>query len=77
MRNITFHCDAFEDFTNWAARDEKVFERLKRLIVETARDPFGGIGKPEPLKHELKAVGPVELQTSTGLFIASQMKASS
>jgi toxin YoeB len=32
----------------------KPFERLNRLIVETARTPFAGIGKPEPLKPELK-----------------------
>ena len=45
---------AFRDYTNWVTRDPKLFERLTRLIVETLRDPFGGIGKPEPLKHELK-----------------------
>ena len=37
----------------WALRDKKVFERLRRLIAETARTPFTGIGKPEPLKREL------------------------
>jgi toxin YoeB len=54
MRTVTFQSDAFADFTDWAARDPKLFERLTRLIVETARDPFQGIGKPEPLRHELK-----------------------
>ena len=34
--------------------DKKLFERLQRLIVETARDPFVGVGKPEPLKGELR-----------------------
>ncbi len=28
--------------------------RIGDLLKETARDPFGGIGKPEPLKHEFK-----------------------
>ncbi|MDQ5844874.1 MAG: Txe/YoeB family addiction module toxin [Acidobacteriota bacterium] len=37
----------------WALGDKKTFERLKRLITETARNPFAGIGKPEPLKREL------------------------
>jgi toxin YoeB len=54
VRTVAFHTDAFEQFTAWAAEDKKMFERITRLIVETAREPFAGIGKPEPLKHELK-----------------------
>jgi toxin YoeB len=54
MRTVAFHADAFADFTNWATRDPRVFERLTRLISETAKDPFSGIGKPEPLRHQLK-----------------------
>jgi toxin YoeB len=54
MRRIAFHKDAWEDFTNWHSQDRKIFERIVRIINETARDPFTGIGKPEPLRHELK-----------------------
>jgi toxin YoeB len=54
MRIIAFHQAAFEQYSDWALRDKKTFERLNRLIVETARTPFAGIGKPEPLKRELK-----------------------
>lgn len=54
MRIIAFHQKAFEQYNDWATRDRKTFERLKRLISETARTPFEGIGKPEPLKRELK-----------------------
>jgi toxin YoeB len=54
MRTITFHAQAWEDFRGWAEQDPKVFARLVRLISETAKEPFGGIGKPEPLKHQLK-----------------------
>jgi len=43
----------FEQYSEWALDDKKTFERIRRLIVETARDPFLGIGKPEPLKGEL------------------------
>ena len=53
MRTIAFHQLAFDQYSEWALRDKKVFERLKRLITETARTPFAGIGKPEPLKREL------------------------
>jgi toxin YoeB len=54
MRIIAFHQSAFEQYNEWALSDKKAFERLKRLIAETARTPFAGIGKPEPLKRELK-----------------------
>ena len=54
MRVVTFHNDAFDDYTNWAKTDAKLFERIHRLIIETARNPFSGIGKPEPLKAELR-----------------------
>ena len=54
MRQVHFHQEAFAQFTNWSAEDPKLFERLTRLIIEAARSPFEGIGKPEPLKHQLK-----------------------
>jgi toxin YoeB len=54
MRNVVFQNQAWEDYTGWAKEDTKIFERLTRLIGDTAKDPFGGIGKPEPLKHNLK-----------------------
>ena len=54
MRKVAFHSEAFEQFTDWGKQDSQVFERLTRLIKEAARDPFGGIGKPEALKHDLK-----------------------
>ncbi len=54
MRTVAFHAEAFGQFTEWAKTDPKLFERLVRLITETARDPFMGIGKPEPLRHQLK-----------------------
>jgi len=53
MRKIAFHQSAFEQYNEWALKDRKTFERLRRLIIETARRPFAGIGKPEPLKREL------------------------
>ena len=54
MRNITFTPDAFEDFTNWAKQDKKIYCEIISLINDALRQPFTGLGKPEPLKHELK-----------------------
>ncbi|HMS38850.1 MAG TPA: Txe/YoeB family addiction module toxin [Pyrinomonadaceae bacterium] len=54
MRLITFHQKVFEDFGNWAKTDRKLFERICRIINETAKNPFDGIGKPEPLKGDFQ-----------------------
>ncbi len=52
-RSLEFDSDAFEDLAYWVNHDRKKALRVMRLIQETQTDPFGGIGKPEPLKHEL------------------------
>jgi toxin YoeB len=54
VRLIAFHQTAFDDYSGRAKTDKKLFERIRRLIIETAKSPFEGPGKPEPLKHELK-----------------------
>ncbi len=54
MRNITFTPKAFEDFNNWAIQDKKTSRKIITLINDILRQPFTGLGKPEPLKHELK-----------------------
>jgi len=54
MRQIAFEKSAFEDFTAWATTDKKIYERLVALILDILRQPFSGLGKPEPLRHELR-----------------------
>ncbi|MDR1187824.1 MAG: Txe/YoeB family addiction module toxin [Bifidobacteriaceae bacterium] len=49
---LTFTDDGWEDYTYWATRDRKMLVRLNKLIEDTRRHPFSGIGKPEPLKHD-------------------------
>lgn len=44
---------AWEDYLYWQKRDRKLVERINKLIEATSRDPYVGIGKPEPLKHAL------------------------
>jgi toxin YoeB len=53
VRQLVFHSQGWEDFTYWAQNDRPLTKRLIRLISETMRDPFEGIGKPEPLKHAM------------------------
>ena len=51
---INFTKLAFDEFTNWAIENLKIFIRIRELIESISRDPFKGIGKLEPLKHEFK-----------------------
>lgn len=53
VRSLEFDRAAFEDLAWWVAHDRKKAMRIVRLIQETQSDPFAGIGKPEPLRHEL------------------------
>src|SRR5262249_34948864 len=52
-RNLEFDIAAVEDLVGWVEKDRKKALRILRIIQETHRDPFAGIGKPEPLRHEL------------------------
>lgn len=52
-RRITFHPDAWEQYIYWQGQDRKILKRVNALIHACRRDPFNGIGKPEPLKREL------------------------
>jgi len=50
---LTFSDEAWEDYLYWLKQDRKMVERINQLIKEVQRDPFVGVGKPEPLKHAL------------------------
>ena len=50
---LIFAENALEDYLYWQKTDKKMVRRVNTLIKETSRDPFAGIGKPEPLKHAL------------------------
>ena len=44
---------AWEDYLYWQTRDRNTLKRINALIQDMKRSPFTGIGKPEPLKHDL------------------------
>ena len=46
--------DAWEDYLYWQADDRAVAEKINELIRDARRDPFKGLGKPEPLKGDIK-----------------------
>lgn len=50
---LVFAEQAWEDYLYWQQQDKRVVKRIDELIEDTVREPFKGIGKPEPLKHAL------------------------
>lgn len=48
-RLICFTANAWDDYTYWQHQDRKTLKRLNLLIGAAVREPFSGIGKPEPL----------------------------
>ena len=42
---------AWEDYLYWQSQDKKTLRRVNQLIQDAQRNPFSGIGKPEPLKN--------------------------
>jgi|TARA_R110000796_G_C14492540_1_gene427930 toxin YoeB len=45
--------DAWEDYEYWQKTSKEKVKQISKLIKAIKRDPFEGIGKPEPLKHDL------------------------
>jgi toxin YoeB len=45
--------DAWADYLYWQTQDKKTLNRINSLIKDIDRNGYTGIGKPEPLKHEL------------------------
>ena len=50
---LIFSDEAWDDYWYWQKQDRKMVERINKLIQEVKREPFSGLGKPEPLKHAL------------------------
>ena len=50
---LIFSDDVWEDYLFWQKQDRRMVDRINKLIKETTREPFSGVGKPEPLKHAL------------------------
>ncbi len=53
-RSIQFTFDCFEEYKKWRKRDKEVTDKIDTLLIEIARDPFKGLGKPEPLKGQFQ-----------------------
>ncbi len=52
MEMINWHVQAWDDYIYWQNTDRRIVKRINALIKDIIRNPFDGIGKPEPLKFE-------------------------
>ncbi len=47
-----FVSESWEDYLYWQQTDKKKLKRINDLLKDIARNPYEGLGKPEPLKHK-------------------------
>jgi toxin YoeB len=46
--------ESWEDYLYWQETDKRMLKRINKLIKDISRNPFNGIGKPEPLKFKYR-----------------------
>ncbi|MDU5559943.1 Txe/YoeB family addiction module toxin [Anaerococcus vaginalis] len=56
IKSLKWDFDAWNDYLYWQKSDKNNFKRINQLIKDIKRNPFEGIGKPEPLKENLKGL---------------------
>jgi toxin YoeB len=49
----TWSDEAWDEYVEWQRIDKKTVNKINELLKDIDRHPFEGLGKPEPLKHEL------------------------
>lgn len=52
-RKLAWTESAWSDYLYWQGEDKKTLKRINKLISDALRDPFDGLGKPEPLRENL------------------------
>ena len=69
-RLLAWTDDAWDDYVYWQVQDKKTLKRINKLITDTKRSPFEGIGKPEPLKENLSGFWSRRVDESNRLVYA-------
>ena len=62
--------DAWNDYLYWQQTDKRMLKRINMLLKGIQRQPFAGLGDPEPLKHNWSGFGRAASTKSTGWFTA-------
>lgn len=50
--NLIWSEKSWDDYLYWQKTDKQVLKKINQLIKDIQRNPFDGLGKPEPLKHQ-------------------------
>ena len=67
---IVWTKEAWSDYLYWQTQDKKTLKRINKIIQDTQRNPFEGIGKPEPLKENLSGFWSRRIDESNRLVYA-------
>ena len=62
--------ESWSDYVYWQTQDKKTLKRINKLITDTQRSPYMGIGKPEPLKENLAGFWSRRIDESNRLVYA-------
>ena len=54
MGNLTFSESGWDDYLYWQTEDKKTLKRINQLLQDILRNGYDGIGKPEPLRENLR-----------------------
>ena len=50
---LIFGEQSWSDYLYWQSTDKRILKKINALLQDIKRNPFEGLGKPEPLKHEM------------------------
>jgi toxin YoeB len=53
LKRLVWTAAAWSDYLYWQGQDRKTLKRINALLQDAMRNPFEGIGKPEPLRENL------------------------
>jgi len=70
LNTLAWTREAWKDYVWWQTQDKKTLKRINKLIQETMRSPFDGIGKPEALRENLAGFHSRRIDESNRLVYA-------
>ena len=73
-RKLAWTDEAWKDYMYWQTQDKKTLKRTNKLIAAVKRDPFQGVGKPEPLKENLSGFWSRRIDDTNRLVYAVDKK---
>ena len=75
LRRIQWDFDAWEEYCDWQRVNKAALKKINQLIRDILRDPFDGLGKPEPLKEDLSGLWSRRIDEENRLIYAVEQDA--